>query len=55
MYNSVKYSRLSKEEENYKLDNTTDTFNYSSAFNYDQPKNKYATKWDFDLISFEVQ
>ena len=46
MYNSVKYSRLTKaqEEENFKLDNTTDTFNYSSAFTYDQPRNKYATK-----------
>ena len=45
MFNSVKYSRLSKtEEENFKMDNTTDTFNYSSAFSYDQPKNKYATK-----------
>lgn len=43
MYNNVKYSRLSKaEDENFKLDNTTDTFNYNSAFSYDAGRNKYA-------------
>ena len=35
MYNNVKYSRLSKaEDENFKLDNTTDNFNYNSIAHY---------------------
>ena len=45
MYNSVKYSRLSKsEDENFKMDNTTDTFNFTSPFSYEPTKNKYA-RW----------
>ena len=43
MYSSVKYSRLSKsEDENFKMDNTTDTFNFTSPFSYEPTKNKYA-------------
>jgi hypothetical protein len=45
MYSNVKYSRLSKtEEENFKMDNTTDTFNYASPFSYETARNKYASK-----------
>jgi hypothetical protein len=42
MFTDVKYSRLSKveEEENSKPD---DPFNFASTFSYDAPGNKYAS------------
>jgi len=43
MYNSVKYSRLTGDQEAEEvLDNTTDTFNFNSVFTYDQTRAKYA-------------
>lgn len=43
MYNSVKYSRLTSDQENEDemLDNTTDTFNFNSVFTYEQGRAKY--------------